>query len=135
MFVRVRTRIADECNVPGSHARLSSAACLSAKRQLGPKSATTSRPSARLIACVEACVALTDGWGGGRLEGGPVGVGLLADAGCVLYTVSSSLRPITLIRNLPCQATSSHLYTLEILHRAILFQAKRFKSYCRCCFF
>lgn len=70
MFVRVRTQIADECNVPGSHARLSSSACLSAKRQLGPKSATTSRPSAGLIACVEACVALTDGWGGGRLEGG-----------------------------------------------------------------
>lgn len=57
-----------------------------------------------------------------------MGVGLLADAGCVLYTVSSSLRPITLIRNLPCQTTSSHLYTLEILHRAILFQAKGFKS-------
>lgn len=42
------------------------AASLSAKRQLGQKTAATSRPCACLIACREGCAALTDGWGGGQ---------------------------------------------------------------------
>lgn len=41
-------------------------ASMSAKRQLGQKTAATSRLGAHLIACREACAAPTDGWGGGR---------------------------------------------------------------------
>lgn len=79
------------------------------KRQLGPKTATTPSLSAWLIACTEAWVALTDGREGeGEREG--VGVGTRgADAGCMHYTVNSSLRPISLIQTLHCQAATSNL--------------------------
>lgn len=59
---------------------------------------------------------------------------LMQDAGCVPYTVHSSLGPITVIRNLSCQATHCHLYTLEILHWVVLSQARAFKSLMRVCF-
>lgn len=54
-------QITDKGNVPGSRALLDDSLCFSAKRQLEQKTATTSRLSAWLIACTEACVALTDG--------------------------------------------------------------------------
>lgn len=83
------------------------AASLSAKRQLGQKTAATSRPCACLIACREGCAALTDGWGG-------AGVRRIDDAGCVRYTVNSSLGPITLIHTLVCQAAGNQAPFLVI---------------------
>lgn len=75
------------------------AASLSAKRQLGQKTAATSRPCACLIACREVGAPLADGWG-------EAGVGRIDDAGYVHYTVNSSLGTITLIHNLVCQAAA-----------------------------
>lgn len=118
MFMYVCPQMTDKCNVPGSHALLKGSVCFSAKRQLGQKTATTSRLSAWLIACTEACVALTDGWGGGWGGGWCCGVGWVADAGCVRYTVNPSLRPITLIQNLHLHdAATSHFVSNEGLKK------------------
>lgn len=113
MFMYICPQITDKCNVPGSHALLKGSVCFSAKRQLGQKTATTSRLSAGLIACTEACVALTDGWGGGG------GLGWVADAGCMHYTVNPSLRPITLIQNFHLHdAATSHFVSNEGLKKS-----------------
>lgn len=65
---------------------MNNSARLRAKRQLGPKYSTTSRPSAQLIACTEAGALLTDSWGEGL-----AGTGVLPDAGCRMRAVYSAL--------------------------------------------